>query len=118
MVKYSSIRVALGITTSIDLEVEQLDVKTTFLHGDIKEEIYMEQLEGYEEPGKEHFMCHLKKSLYGLKQAPIQWYKKFESFVAKHNFKIIVDHCVFIKRYKDGNFIFLLLYVDDMLIIG
>ena len=72
MVKYSCIRVALGITSILDLEVEQLDVKTTFLHGDIKEEIYMQQPEGYEELDKEHLVCHLKKSLYGLKQAPKQ----------------------------------------------
>jgi len=114
VVKYSSIRVTLGITASLDLEVEQLDVKTTFLHGDIKEEIYMEQPEGYEEPEKEQLMC----SFYGLKQAPRQWYKKFESFMTKHSFKkTIVDHRVFIKRYEDGKFIILLLYVNDMLII-
>jgi len=119
VVKYSSIRVPLGIAASLDLEVEQLDVKTTFLHGHFKEEIYMEQLEGYEEPGNEHLVYHLKKSLYGLKQASRQWYKKFESFMTKHSFKkTIVDHCVFIKRYEDGNFIILLLYVDDILIIG
>ena len=53
VIKYSSIRVALGIEASLGLEVEQLDVKTTFLHEDIKEEIYMEKLEGYEELGKE-----------------------------------------------------------------
>ena len=119
VVKYSCIRVELGIATSLDLEVEQLDVKTTFLHGDINEEIYMEQTEGYEEPGKKHLVCRLMKSLYGLKQAPRQWYKKFESFMTKQSFKkTIVDHCVFIKRYENENFIILLLYVDDMLIIG
>jgi len=79
----------------------------------------MEQPEGYEGPGKEHLMCHLKKSLYALKQAPRQWYKKFESFMTKHSFKkTIADHCVFINGYEDGNFIILLLYVNDMLIIG
>jgi len=116
VVKYSSIRVALGITTSLDLEFEQLDVKTTFLHGDVKEEIYMEQPEGYEEPSTKHLVCHLKKSLYGLKQAPRQWYKKFESFMTKHSFKkTTADHCVCIKRYEDGNFVILLLYVNYML---
>ena len=54
----------------MDLEVEQLNVKTTFLHGDLEEEIYMQQPEGFEERGKEHLVCRLKKSLYGLKQAP------------------------------------------------
>jgi len=72
VVKYSSIRVVFCITASLNLEVEQLDVKITFLHEDIKEEIYMEQPKGYEEPNKEHLVCRLKKSLYGLKQAPRQ----------------------------------------------
>ena len=80
VVKMSSIRVVLGMAATMDLEIEQLDVKTAFLHGDLEEEIYMEQPEGFMVAGKEHLVCKLKKSLYGLKQAPRQWYKKFESF--------------------------------------
>lgn len=76
VVKMSSIWVVLGMAASINLEVEQLDVKTTFLYGDLEEEIYMEQLEGFVEKGKDKFVCKLKKSLYGLKQALRQWYKK------------------------------------------
>ena len=68
VVKMTSIRTVLGLAASLDLELEQLDVKTTFLHGDLHEEIYMEQPEGFEEKGKEKFVCKLKKSLYGLKQ--------------------------------------------------
>ena len=60
-----------------------------------------------------------EESLYGLKQAPRQWYKKFDSFMVDHNFKKTKnDHCVFIKRYESGDFLILLLYVDDMLIVG
>ena len=70
-VKMSSIRVVLGLVASLDLELEQLDV-TSFLHGDLKEEIYMDQLEGFKVKGKEHMVCKLKKSLYCLKQAPRQ----------------------------------------------
>ena len=66
----SSIRVVLGWAASLDLEIEQLDVKTAFLHGDLDEEIYMEQLEGFSVKGKEEIVCKLKKTLYGLKQAP------------------------------------------------
>ena len=72
VVKMSSIRVVLGLAASLDLEVEQMDVKTAFLHGDLEEEIYMEQPEGYVKKGKENLVCRLKKSLYGLKQAPRQ----------------------------------------------
>ena len=59
----------------MNLEVEQLDVKKTFLHGDLEEEIYMQQPEGFVKIGKEHLVYRLKKSLYGLKQAPQQWYR-------------------------------------------
>ena len=56
-----------------------MDVKTTFLHDDLEEEIYMEQPEGFKVYGTENFVCKLRKSLYGLKQALRQWYKNFES---------------------------------------
>ena len=69
VVKMSSIRVALGLVVRLNLEVEQLDVKTAFLHGDLEEEIYMKQPEGFEVKGKENLVCKFKKSLYGLKQA-------------------------------------------------
>nr|KYP31853.1 Retrovirus-related Pol polyprotein from transposon TNT 1-94 [Cajanus cajan] len=119
VVKMTSIRAILGLAAKLDLEIEQLDVKTAFLHGDLEEEIYMEQPEGFAEPGKEHLVCRLKKSLYGLKQAPRQWYKKFDLFMAQHNFKkTSADQCVFVKNYENGESIILLLYVDDMLIVG
>ena len=73
VVKMTSIRTILSIAASQDLEVEQLDVKTAFLHGDLEEEIYMEQPEGFEVYGMKHMVCKLNKSLYGLKQAPRQW---------------------------------------------
>ncbi|CAL1383495.1 unnamed protein product [Linum trigynum] len=119
VVKMSSIRVVLGLAASLDLEVEQLDVRTTFLHGDLKEEIYMDQPEGFEVKGKEDLVCRLRKSLYGLKQAPKQWYKKFDSFMVKNGYaRTTSDHCVFVKYFAENDFIILLLYVDDMLIVG
>ncbi|KAM1056289.1 hypothetical protein ACFX14_029654 [Malus domestica] len=81
VVKMTSIRVILGMAASMDLELEQLDVKTAFLHGNLEDEIYMEQPKGFEVKGKENLVCKLKKSLYGLKQAPRQWNKKFNSFM-------------------------------------
>ncbi|KAL9254956.1 Retrovirus-related Pol polyprotein from transposon TNT 1-94-like protein [Drosera capensis] len=99
--------------------VEQMDMKTAFLHGDLEEEIYMEQLDGFRVKGKEDYVCKLKKSLYGLKQAPRQWYKKFELVICGQDYmKTTSDHCVFVNKFSDGNFIILLLYVDDMFIIG
>ncbi|KAG8501609.1 hypothetical protein CXB51_003912 [Gossypium anomalum] len=78
VVKHSSIRVLLGIMAMHDLELEQLDVKTIFLHGELEEDIYMQQPEGFIVSEKEDYVCLLKKSLYGLKQSPRQWYKSEE----------------------------------------
>ena len=62
-------------------------------------------------------MCLLKKSLYNLKQSPRQWYKRFDSFMISHNFRrCIYGSCVHFKRCDDDSFVYLLLYVDDMLI--
>jgi hypothetical protein len=119
VVKMSSIRVVLGLAASLDLKIEHMDVKTAFLHGDLEEEIYMEQPEGFKVIGKEDYVCQLKKSLYGLKQAPRQWYKKFESVMDEQGYRNTTsDHCVFVQKFSDGDFIILLLYVDDMLIVG
>jgi hypothetical protein len=81
VVKMTSIRTVLSLVVVEDLHLEQLDVKTTFLHGDLEEEIYMQQSQGYEFKGKENLVCRLKKSLYGLKQALRQWYLKFDRFM-------------------------------------
>ncbi|KAE8688563.1 Retrovirus-related Pol polyprotein from transposon TNT 1-94 [Hibiscus syriacus] len=118
VVKLSTIRLVLKIVAAENLHLEQLDVKTTFLHGDLEEEIYMRQPEGFIETGKKNLVCRLKKRLYGLKQAPRQWYKKFDSFMSSSGFtRCQADHCCYIKRF-DNSFIILLLYVDDMLVAG
>ncbi|PKI57121.1 hypothetical protein CRG98_022485 [Punica granatum] len=68
--RINSIRMILAVATLRNLEVHQMDVKTAFLNGDLDEEIYMEQPEGFVAPGKERKVCKLVKSLYGLKQVP------------------------------------------------
>ncbi|KAG8490763.1 hypothetical protein CXB51_013984 [Gossypium anomalum] len=117
ILKHSSIRALLGIVAMHDLELEQLDVKTVFLHGELEEDIYMQQPEGFTVSEKEDYVCLLKKSLYGLKQSPRQWYKRFDSFMTSHDFKrSSFDSCVYFKKNSDGSFVYLLLYVDDILI--
>ena len=118
VVKMCSIQVILGLASSMNLELEQLDVKTAFMHGDLDEEIFMEQPEGFKVKGKENLVCKLKKSLYGLKQVPRQWYKKFDSFMMSQEYKrTFADPCVYVRRFHDDKFIILLFYVDDMLIV-
>lgn len=58
-----------------------MDVKTTFLHGKLDEEIFMSQPEAFVTVGKENYVCFLQRSLYGLKQLPRQWYKWFDEFI-------------------------------------
>jgi hypothetical protein len=119
VVKMTSIRTILSLVVVEDLHLEQLDVKTTFLHGDLEEEIYMQQPQGYEVKGKENLVCRLKKRLYGLKQAPRQWYLKFDRFMTEQGYsRCHSDHCVYFKRLENGSYIILLLYVDDMLVAG
>ncbi|GJV59270.1 transposable element [Tanacetum coccineum] len=115
VVRHTSIRVLLSLVEHHELE--QLDVKTAFLHGDLVEEIYMSQPEGFVVQGKEDYVCKLRKSLYGLKQSPRQWYKRFDSFMVKHGFsRSAYDCCVYHKRAPSGSLIYLLLYFDDMLV--
>ncbi|CAM8934474.1 unnamed protein product [Rhodiola kirilowii] len=73
VVKMTTIQLVLSMVAAEDLELQQLDVKTAFLHGDLEEEIYMKQQEGYLSEGNELLVCKLKMSLYDLKQAPRQW---------------------------------------------
>ena len=117
VVRHTCIRVLLAIVTYQNLELEQLDVKTAFLHGELEEEIYMTQPDGFQVPGKENHVCKLKKSLYGLKQSPRQWYKRFDSYMVKLGYtRSSCDCCVYYNRLNDDSFIYLVLYVDDMLI--
>ena len=119
VVKLTTLRMMLGLVATQDLELVQMDVKTTFLHGDLDEEIYMQQPEGYAKSGKEHLVCKLCKSLYGLKQEPRQWYHKFDMFMQSQGFKHgTEDPCLYVKRPRDGQLIMLILYVDDMLVAG
>ncbi|KAH9679843.1 hypothetical protein KPL71_026299 [Citrus sinensis] len=76
VVKHSSIRIILARVALLDMELEQMDVKTAFLHRNLEEQLLMKQPEGFEHKGKEDHVCLLHKSLYGLKQSPRQWYRK------------------------------------------
>jgi hypothetical protein len=96
--KLTSIRFLLSIAAAFDLEVGQMDVKTTFLHGDLEEEIYMKQPEGFVVKGRKELVCKLKKSLYGLKQSPRMWYQNFDTYILRLGFvRSKADHCVYSK---------------------
>jgi hypothetical protein len=108
----------LSIVAAFDFGVEQMDVKTTFLHGDLEEEIYIKQPKGYDVKGKKELVWKIKKSMFGLKQSRRMWYQKFDTYMLGLGFtRSKEDHCVHFKLICD-HLIYLVLYVDDMLLIG
>ena len=111
-----SFRVVMALVAHFNLELQQMDVKTAFLNGDLTEDVYMIQLDGFVEKGRERLVCKLRKSIYGLKQASRQWYLKFDQVVTSFGFKENVsDQCIYLKM-SGSNFIILVLYVDDILL--
>jgi len=111
-----SLRIVMALVAHYDLELHQMDVKTAFLNGDLDEDVFMKQPEGFIPEGQEHLVCKLKKSIYGLKQASRQWYLKFDNVMKKQGFvKNQVDQCTYLKM-SGSNFTILVLYVDDILL--
>ncbi|GKA99401.1 zinc finger, CCHC-type containing protein [Tanacetum coccineum] len=117
--RITTIRLLLALAAIHNLVIHQMDVKTAFLNGDLDEEVYMKQPEGFVMPGNEHKVCKLVKSLYGLKQAPKQWHQKFDEVVLSSGFHLNQsDKCVYSKFDNSGKGVIICLYVDDMLIFG
>jgi hypothetical protein len=113
-----TIRVLLSLAALYGLLVHQMDVKTTFLNGELGDEIYMDWPDGFVVKSEEQKVCKLLKSLYGLKQAPKQWHEKFDTILTSAGFAINeVDRCVYY-RHGGGQSVILCLYVDDILIFG
>jgi hypothetical protein len=109
VVKHCSIRILMAIVNQFNLELEQMDVNTAFLHGDLEETIYMEQPKVFVEDKSK--VCLLKKSLYGLKQSPMQWYRRFDEFLLKTEFvRSRYDSCVYMLKKGEELILYLLLY--------
>jgi hypothetical protein len=111
-----SFRIIMALVAHYNLKLHQMDVKMTFLNGDLEESVYMAQPKGFVMKGKDRMGCRLKKSIYGLKQASTQWYLKFDRTIRNFGFKEnIEDNCVY-AMFENGRYIFLILYVDDILL--
>ena len=95
-----------------------MDVKTAFLNGHLDESIYMVQPDGFKAKGQENKVCKLLKSIYGLKQASRSWNVRFDNVVKTYDFEQNADEPCVYKHFKNKNVVFLVLYVDDILIIG
>ena len=122
VLRYESIQYILAHAALLDWEIEAMDVKTAFLYGELKEEIYMEQPEGFIIKGQEKKVCKLIKSIYRLKQAGQIWYELMaDTLRRKLGFEWIhSDAGVYVLRRQGGNQtkIILILYVDDLLLMG
>ncbi|KAJ1701542.1 hypothetical protein LUZ63_001321 [Rhynchospora breviuscula] len=118
VIKPTTIRVVLTIALSKKWEIKQLDVNNAFLHGDLEEDVYMEQPPGFVDPTFPSHICKLRKALYGLKQAPRAWFSKLKTFLLAHKFvSAQSDHSLFILQTSTV-IIYLLVYVDDIIITG
>ena len=116
--KIATIRTLVVLAAIYNLVVYQMDVKSTFLNGDLEEEIYMEQPEAFVFPIQENKVCKLRKSLYDLEQAPKQWYEKFDHIVVTNGYVVNAsESCLYSKTFGT-DCVIVCLYVDDMLILG
>ena len=105
----------MAIANQLNLEVHQMDVSTAFLNGELEEEIYMSQPEGYVKEGEEELVCKLNKSIYGLKQSSRCWFNTIDEFLENSGYtKSSSDPCIYIKR-EGENIMLIALYVDDLI---
>ncbi|KAM2674254.1 hypothetical protein EV2_015471 [Malus domestica] len=113
-----SIRILLAIAAYHDYEIWQMDVKTAFLNGYLEEELYMTQPEGFVSKSEKTKVCKLQRSIYGLKQASRSWNIRFDTKIKTFGFtQNEDDNCVYQKVVGDA-VVFLVLYVDDILLFG
>ena len=118
VVRTATIRTVLHVAVTKKWLIKQLDVKNAFLHGDLKESVYMVQPPGFEDQTRPDYVWKLKKAIYGLKQAPRAWFDKFSNFLLEFGFQCsFPDPSLFIYHQGTG-VLYLLLYVDDMILTG
>ncbi|CAI7798834.1 unnamed protein product [Closterium sp. NIES-53] len=114
--KSATLRTLLALPGALDLEVEQLDVKTAFLYGHLKEEVYMKQPPGFDDDSDRVYK--LKRTIYGLKQSTRAWYTRIDEHLLSLGFvRSECDHALYVLN-KDEKKLFLLLYIDDLLLVS
>ena len=117
VVRFESLRMLIALSVQNDLTMHQMDITSAFLNGDLKEEVYMRQPEGFVVKGKEHLVCKLNRSLYGLKQSPRCWNSVLNERLIEMGFKqSSSDPCIYIA--SEGEEFLIGVYVDDMILAG
>lgn len=116
--RIETVHLLLALAAKHNCEVHHLNVETAFLNGEILEDVYVVQPEGFIKKGQEHLVYKLIKVLYGLCQAPRAWYAKLNKSLEDLGFvRCPHEHAVYIKR-KGGEILIVGVYVDDLLITG
>ena len=116
--RIETVRLIIGVAASHGWELHHLDVKTTFLHGDLKEEVYVSQPEGFVIKGKETKVYKLRKALYGLRQAPRAWNEKLNATLHELKFDRCLKEPSLYKKKEHGHLLMVVVYVDDLLVTG
>jgi histone deacetylase 1/2 len=116
VVKIATIRIVLSLAVSRNWSLRQLDVKNAFLHGVLEKEVYMKQPPGFENPNAPKYICRLDKALYGLKQAPRAWYSRLSTKLQDFGFRPSQADTSLFLYDKSGIIIFVLIYVDDIIV--
>nr|GEW32270.1 retrovirus-related Pol polyprotein from transposon TNT 1-94 [Tanacetum cinerariifolium] len=113
--RMEAIRIFLAYTAHKGFTVYQMDVKTVFLHGSLKEDVYVCQPKGFIDADYPSHVYKLKKALYGLKQAPRAWYDELSTFLLQNGFsKGTIDLTLFTRRFDD-EILVVQVYVDDII---
>jgi hypothetical protein len=116
VIKPTTVRIILTLAAHFDWPLRQLNISNAFLHGYLKEDVFMAQPQGFVDHSKPDYVCKLHKSLYGLKQAPRAWFERFTSQLETLSFTAsTADPSLFIYKSKHDT-LYLLLYVDDIII--
>ncbi|KAJ7954712.1 Retrovirus-related Pol polyprotein from transposon TNT 1-94 [Quillaja saponaria] len=117
--RLDTIRLVVALAAQNSWSIFQLDVKSTFLHGELEEQVFIDQPPGYVKLGSEHKVYKLKKALYGLKQAPQAWYSRIDKYFLEESFeKCPYEHTLFVKNEDGGKMLLVCLYVDDLIFTG
>jgi hypothetical protein len=112
------VRLLLALATQEGWCVHHMDVKSVFLNGDLKEEVYMHQPTGFAIPDKEGKVLRLRKALYGLRQTPRAWNAKLDSTLQRMSFEQSPHEAAVYRRGNGGNVLLVGIYVDDLVITG
>ena len=116
--KMATVRAVIAVAASKGWVMHQMDVKNAFLHGELQEEVYVEQPPGYEDMSHPEYVCRLRKALYGLKQAPRAWHDRIAEYLVTIGFRRAhADHSLYVHE-SDAGIVVITIYVDDLIIVG